>query len=90
MATVFQFGEAQFVKDLVFGWCFRATDQSEWTKLSEFPTDVLKELESATFPAYVPEDLKGTILKELESRQLKERQAREMGKPASVTLATPC
>lgn len=79
MATVFQFGQAQFVKDLVFGWCFRADDSSEWTKLSDFPSDVLKELSTATFPTYVPKDLNETILKELESRQLKEHQAREMG-----------
>ena len=79
MATFFQFGDAQFVKDLIFGWCFRINDSSEWTRLTEFPTDVLKELSTATFPAYVPKDLNETIVKELESRQLKEQQAREMG-----------
>lgn len=79
MSTIFEFGNAQFVKDLVFGWHFRPNDVHKWVKLTEFPTEALKELEHATFPSYVPDDLKKTILSELERRQVQEQQARECG-----------
>lgn len=79
MSTVFQFGQAQFVKDLIFGWHFRPTDDDDWMGLVDFPSDVLKELSTSTLPTYVPDDLKATLLGELKRRQVQERYAMEMG-----------
>ncbi len=79
MSTVFQFGQAQFVKDMVFGWHFRPNDNHDWQKLVDFPTDVLKELSTAVFPSYVPDELQSTIRGELERREVLKRQALEMG-----------
>lgn len=79
MSTVFQFGQAQFVKDMVFGWHFRPDDNHDWQKLVDFPTAALKELSAAVFPSYVPDELQSTIRGELERREVLKRQALEMG-----------
>ncbi len=69
MSTVFQFGQAQLVKDMVFGWCVRKHDNAEWMTINDLPTLSLQELVGATFPSYVPEDFQESIKKEMERRK---------------------
>ena len=69
MTTIYQFGTAQLVEDLIFGWCFRESEDQEWTPLKEFPTEVLNDLSSVNFPAYMPASLQKSIHAELQRRK---------------------
>lgn len=77
MTTVYQFGEAQLTKDMIFGWCFRATSEDNWLPLSEFPTEVLQGLADAEFPTYVPEDLQSSLRSILTRREKIRKQGEE-------------
>ena len=68
MNTVYQFGQAQLVNDIIMGWLMRANDNSGWMRINDMSSEVLKDLVGSTFPVYVPESFQDSIKKELEER----------------------